>query len=317
MKTIDVCIPTYRPGLCLRETVERLLAQRIPVRYIYLLNTEEKLFDSTLIYGYEDRVLVEHIPQMEFDHGYARDLMAKKSDADFLLFMTQDAGVMDRDLTKHLLAAFDKQGVAGAYARQIPYRDCNAVERLTRSFNYPVTSDIKGKDDEKRLGVKLYFCSNVCAMYRRDIYEQLGGFERGAIFNEDMVYAHRMISAGYRIAYCAKARVRHSHNYGLMQYFRRSFDMAISQAEHPEVFANVSSESEGSKMVWVVSRKLLSRLKVFSFISFGFSCVAKYLGYFLGKRYQHLPQSVVLWCTDSPWWFTQKEEKKGKVEING
>lgn len=310
MSTIDVCIPTYRPGLCLRETVGRLLAQRCPIRNIYLLNTEERLFDPTLIAGYEDRVFVQHISQTQFDHGYARDLMAKKSDADFLLFMTQDAGVVDRYLTERLMEAFTQEGVAGAYARQIPYRGCNAVERLTRSFNYPKVSSIKGKEDEKRLGIKLYFCSNVCALYRRDVYEQLGGFEKGAIFNEDMVYAHRMIEAGYQIAYCAEARVRHSHNYGLLQYFRRSFDMAVSQAEHPEVFSAVSSESEGGKLVWEVSRRLLLSLRVISFISFGFSCVAKYLGYFLGKRYQHLPKSVVLWCTDSPWWFVQKEESE-------
>lgn len=36
---------------------------------------------------------------------------------------------------------------------------------------------------------KTFFCSNVCAMYRRSIYEKLGGFVKHTIFNEDMIFA--------------------------------------------------------------------------------------------------------------------------------
>ena len=56
-----------------------------------------------------------------------------------------------------------------------------------------------------------------------------------------------MINAGYKVAYVAEARVIHSHNYTGMQQFHRNFDMAVSQAEHPEVFEGIKSESEGIK----------------------------------------------------------------------
>lgn len=39
-----------------------------------------------------------------------------------------------------------------------------------------------------------------------------------------MFMAARMIQAGYKIAYCAEASVRHSHNYTPKQEFQRYFD---------------------------------------------------------------------------------------------
>ena len=48
---------------------------------------------------------------------------------------------------------------------------------------------MKTLEDLEGMGVKAFFCSNVCAAYRRDIYDELGGFVRRAIFNEDMIYA--------------------------------------------------------------------------------------------------------------------------------
>ena len=80
---------------------------------------------------------------------------------------------------------------------------------------------------------------------RREIYEELGGFVRHTIFNEDMIYAAKAVEAGYSVAYAADAQVVHSHNYTNGQQFHRNFDLGVSQAEHPEIFAAYPSESEG------------------------------------------------------------------------
>lgn len=83
-------------------------------------------------------------------------------------------------------------------------KDCDIIERYTRSFNYPKESSVKTKADLDRLGIKTFFCSNVCAMYRRSIYEKLGGFVKHTIFNEDMIFAGKLIQEGYAIAYVQK-----------------------------------------------------------------------------------------------------------------
>ena len=72
-------------------------------------------------------------------------------------------------------------------------------------------------------------------MYRRSIYEKLGGFVKHTIFNEDMIFAGKLIQEGYAIAYVAEARVFIPTNYTNCQQLHRNFDLAVSQADHPEI----------------------------------------------------------------------------------
>jgi rhamnosyltransferase len=75
-----------------------------------------------------------------------------------------------------------------------------------------------------------------------------------------MIYAAKVIENGYQIAYAADARVIHSHNYTGKQQFHRNFDLGVSQAEHPEVFEGISSESEGIHMVKTTIKELKEKV---------------------------------------------------------
>ena len=201
-----------------------------------------------------------------------------------MVFMTQDALPADRELIQNLTGALcsDEQ-IGAAYARQLPNAECSFVERYTRSFNYPEISCVKTKADLPRYGIKTYFCSNVCAAYKKDIFEKLGGFVERTIFNEDMIYAGNLIQAGYGIAYAADAKVIHSHNYSCMQQFHRNFDLGVSQAEHPEIFASVKSEGEGIRLVKQTAKYLLAHFRGFLIPELVVSSGCKYLGYKLDE----------------------------------
>lgn len=232
---VDVIIPTYKPGEKFYNLIQTLKRQSYPVDRIIVVNTEKKWFPSYFSEGNQD-IEIYHIKKEEFDHGGTRDRAASLCDGDILLFMTQDAVPNDNYLVEELLKSFRRPEVAAAYARQLPAEGCSLIERYTRSFNYGPMSRRKKKSDLAKLGIKTYFCSNVCAAYRRDIYEEQGGFEHRTIFNEDMIFAGKLIQAGYSIAYVAEAKVVHSHNYTNRELFQRNFDLAVSQADHPEIF---------------------------------------------------------------------------------
>lgn len=233
----------------------------------------------------------------------------------FLLFLTQDAIPADDCLIERLYEAFAtgresdrQQPVAAAYARQLPMPDCHVIERYTRSFNYGKESRIKTADDLEMLGIKTFFCSNVCAMYRRSTYEALGGFERHTIFNEDMIFAGKLIQNGYAVAYCAEAKVYHSHNYSGLQQFHRNFDLGVSQAEHPEIFQMVRSESEGIRMVKQTAAFLCHSKRGYLLPKLIWQSGWKYLGYQLGKRYEKLPEWLIRRCTMSPGYWEHQNE---------
>lgn len=285
--------------------LDRLLGQTVPVNRIILANTEEKYFDllvqgTTFMEKYGSVVSVFHVSKREFDHGNTRHLAVERSQAEVFVMMTQDALPADRHLLERLLQALDEQGVAAAYARQLPAKGCNVNEHFTRGFNYPDCSRIKNLSDVNELGVKAYFCSNVCAAYRRDIYEESGGFIRHTIFNEDMIYAAKIMRMGYGVAYAADARVYHSHNYTCGQQFHRNFDLGVSQADHPEVFDGVPSEKEGKKLVKQTTEYLFRHKKGVLIPYFYVQCACRYAGYLLGRHYKRLPDFVIRRCTSNP-----------------
>lgn len=306
---IDVIIPSYRPDQRLVRLVKGLLASREPADRILIINTEKQLFPFPELEKL-DRVEVVHIEKAEFDHGGTRDRAAMLCNGELLLFMTQDAVPTDGNLVGSLAAAFADPGVWAAYARQLPDESCGELERYTRSFNYPSGSRVKSMEDLDELGVKTFFCSNVCAMYRADKYRELGGFEKRTIFNEDMIFAGKLIKAGGKIAYVAEARVIHSHNYGCMEQLHRNFDLAVSQADHMDIFGMAKSESEGIRLVKQTAAWLIRQGK--PWLLPGLVCQSgfKYLGYFLGKRYRRLPKWMVRKLTMSPGYWKESSFKQ-------
>lgn len=309
---IDVIIPVYKPGSELNELIRRLELQRLKVGIIYLMHTKDgnNLKHSELMAKY-DNIIIEEIEPDEFNHGGTRDKGAGMSDSEYILFMTQDALPADRNLTSLLMNAMEDPCVAVAYARQLPRKECNLLERYIRDFNYPAESMVKQKEDLDKLGIKTYFCSDVCALYRKELYARQGGFEKRIIFNEDMVYAARSIQNGYKIAYVADARVIHSHNYTNLQQFRRNFDLAVSQVMHPEIFEGVKSEREGIRMIKNTAAHFLKKGRPLTVISLITSSAAKYLGYLAGKHYDILPEKIVEKCSMSPsYWRLWRNSKK-------
>lgn len=324
---IDVVIPVYKPGRRFLELLRRLEAQTCLANRIIVMNTEKEYWDRwicelagkpesaaesesavvldssagggiTAAWTLPRNLEVFHVTKDEFDHGATRHAGIEKSDADVCVLMTDDALPADKNLLAELLKAlYRREDIAVAYGRQLPDRDCGFVERYTRSFNYPEESRIKTLADLDELGIKTYFCSNVCAAYKREIYMKLGGFTRKTIFNEDMIFATGAMKYGYAVCYAAKAKVIHSHNYTGLQQFRRNFDLAVSQAGHPEVFSEIRSEGEGIRLVKKTAVYLIKNGKFYLLPHLVMDSGWKYMGYLLGKRYRCLPQKVILGLT--------------------
>ena len=295
---IDVIIPVYRPTEKLHKVLYRLCRQTHLPEQIILLHTRDGIkLDVSVC---KDRVSVTEIPilEKEFDHGRTREQGIWMSDADIVVMMTQDAVPADPFLLEKLSEVLNEHPDAvAAYARQIPDQNCGLWEKYTRVFNYPPKSQIKSQKDLPKLGIKTYFCSNVCAAYKKSIYEEIGGFVKKAIFNEDMIYAGTMAKRGYGIAYAADACVIHSHNYSCRQQFHRNFDLGVSQADHPEIFEGVPSEGEGLRLVKKSLAHLIKTGHIWLVPKLAGQSGFKYMGYFLGKRYKKLPKTVILFCT--------------------
>lgn len=301
MMQVDVIIPVYRPTKKLFLLLDGLNSQTLPPERIILINTEQSYF-NILIAGTDfwhryKNVTVKHISRKEFDHGGTRRRAVKESRAPFFVMMTDDAVPGNRHLIERLVAPLAEGKAAMSYGRQLPNEDCGEIERCNRSFNYPEEPRLKTREDLPQLGIKTFFASNVCAAYDRKVYEEVGGFVRHTIFNEDMIFARHLIDRGYAIAYEPEAAVYHSHNYTGRQQFKRNFDLGVSHAQYPDVFGGVRAEGEGLRLLKRTCAYLFSVGKPWLVGKFIWQCVCRYGGFFLGKRYQRLPEGLVRRCS--------------------
>lgn len=279
----DIIIPTYRPGAEFEKTLSRLSLQTEKAEHLIVINTEEEFWDRKFEEAWPG-MIVKHIRKKEFNHGGTRDLAAKLSDADILVFMTMDACPADDTTIEKLIRPIVEHRAAVSYARQVPAADADEIEKITREFNYPEKPALKTRADLPKLGIKAFFCSNVCAAYDKKIFDELGGFGNGLDFNEDTIFASRAIEAGYAVSYTAGSEVIHSHHYSGRQQYQRNYFIGKNHVEHPEVFGKYPSEGEGVKLVKQTASKLVKRGKWYLVPRLVWISGCKYLGYKAGRR---------------------------------
>ncbi len=291
--SVDVIIPTYHSDDKLNQLLLKLYQQTVKPGRVIILHTEDFPGQEQLLPEIEgSNITIIPIEKKLFDHGGTRKHGASLSNADILLFMTQDAVPEDEYLIQNLMEPYKDPWVSATYARQLPDEKADLLERYIRYFNYPKQSRLKSLEDLQVLGIKTFFCSNVCASYRNSVYKKLGGFVEKTIFNEDMIMAAAMIRANYKIAYEAEAKVIHSHHYTYIQQFTRNFDLGVSHNQYIEVFHGLKSESEGIKMVKYMIRYLVEKKKYHLIPDLIISSGFKFLGYQIGKRYDILSKDT-------------------------
>ena len=99
-----------------------------------------------------------------------------------------------------------------------------------------------------------------------------------------------------------------------IQQLHRNFDLAVSQADYPEIFAMAKSESEGIRMVKATAAYLISQRKPYLIPVLGMRSASKLLGYRLGRSYQKLPENIVLHLTGNKSYWEKKKKLQSRCK---
>ena len=170
--------------------------------------------------------------------------------------------------------------IAAVYGRQMPYENTGILGKFARLFNYPETSKINSFEDRKEKGIKTTFFSDSFSAYKKTYLMKIGGFPLDVNFSEDTYVAGKLLKAGYKTAYCAEAKVFHSHNLSLIQEYKRYKEIGKFYRQEKwllETFGK--AEGEGLKFVISEAKYLVENGK-FYYLPIAFlHNVVKYLGY--------------------------------------
>ena len=287
---LGICVPTLNAGDGFIESLRQLTVGTIVPRVLVVdSSSDDNTADLARGAGFE----VVSIARSEFNHGRTRQFAAELlADCEIVAFLTQDALIDSADSLDNLMNAFGDGEVGAAYGRQLPHVDAGVFGAHARLFNYPEQSEVRAIADIPLRGIKVAFLSNSFAAYRRDALMTVGGFPANVILSEDMVVGARMLLAGWKIAYCANATVRHSHDYTISQEFKRYFDIGVFHARESWILKTFGRpEGEGGRFVLSELRYLAKRapwLVPESLIR----TALKYLGYRLGRAEARLPLGI-------------------------
>lgn len=284
---IQLIIPIYKPDNKFLDLLRQIKKQTI--KNISLL-----IIDSGSNDKYKNEIkdmncLVKKIDAKTFNHGGTRQMGADMfPDKDIYIYLTQDAILADEYAINNIVKVFDNDNIGCAYGRQLPHKGATIFAIHARLFNYKNKSYIYTIKDKEKYGMKTAFNSNSFAAYRRKALKDVGGFPTDTILSEDMYVTAKMLLKNWSVAYCADAKVYHSHNYTIWQEFKRYFDIGVFHARE-EWIREVFGKAEGEGINFVISEvKMLIKNNPLLLFDMFFRDAMKFLGYRLGIKEKYI-----------------------------
>lgn len=276
---VSIIIPTLNAARYISEIISSLRQQTIECEIVIV---DSSSIDNTVHIAKTGHLKTLTIRHEDFNHGNTRNTGVQAANNNTVVFLTQDALPCDDRCLENLIKPLQNPQIAASFGRQVPRPDASPTEKFTRLFNYPDTPAVKGLEDIPRLGIKTFFFSNVCSAIKIKEFKELGGFPENIIMFEDLIFAAKAILKGYKIAYVPDAKVWHSHNFSLLQQFRRYQDAGISLLNNSWIFEYTKANREG---VEFLKRQIvyLSRNHQYQWISYAIAESAfKFAGFWLG-----------------------------------
>jgi rhamnosyltransferase len=194
---------------------------------VEVLQIDSGSTDNTveIVKDHVDR-LVE-IPAAEFHHARTRNFGAHLANGEFFVYLGGDAIPCSRTWLANLIRHFEDPTVGAVYGRQIPKPGASIERRMMFAHQYPSMSHSKSAEGAERGSPnKEYQFSTVNCAIRATVW-QATPFPEFCKTYEDVAMAKQILEQGWKIRYEPESAVLHSHNYTLVQGFKRCFDSGV------------------------------------------------------------------------------------------
>ncbi len=223
---ISVVIPVKNEAAKIRDCIEGILSQTIPVKEIIVVDSGST--DGTIeILKEYNIVKIITIPSTDFNHGQTRNLGVSHTKTEFVILTVGDAKPYNDHWIEELYSGFIDDTVVGVCGQQVVPHDIdkNPVDWF-RPISEPEIKRYQFTPDEYAVlspNLKKKVCSwdDVNAMYRKCALIDVP-FQKTS-FCEDAIWAKESLSKGFAIVYNHAAKVYHYHTSNKDFTLKRTF----------------------------------------------------------------------------------------------
>lgn len=308
---VSIIIPTLNAEKYLGRLLTAIESQSLPPTEILIVDSSSTDATPLIVQSASIRnssIRFVSIAREEFGHGKTRNLAADMSRSSIMVFITQDALPASDDWLKNLVTPFRTDSVGCVFGRHLPKPGGNPLIALDieRHFSTFGSEDYlvqhvnwTSKEDIARYKLNMnWYCfnSNVNSAVRKDVWEKIRF--RDVMYSEDQLFGKDLIESGIVKIYARNAQVYHSHEYTLIQYFRRYFDeyrglkITLGITDNVTLYniIPIALITIMRDMIEIISRNIDNKLYWLCYTVIYH--VARRLGAYLGGRYESIPTKI-------------------------
>jgi glycosyltransferase involved in cell wall biosynthesis len=216
---VSIIIPTLNGGKIFSECLKKINQQDYSKK-IQLIIIDSGSTDGTLELAEKSDALVLKIDKKEFHHARTRNKALSFAAFNKVIYLVQDAIPYSNSWLYGMENALSDRNVCATYVQQVPHDNASLYARFaveSHSNTLGQESVLQSIDSFESFHMMPYEdayrairLDNVCAIYRKELLEKNPFPEFD--FAEDLAWAYKNISTGYKIKYEPKIKIRHSHD---------------------------------------------------------------------------------------------------------
>jgi cellulose synthase/poly-beta-1,6-N-acetylglucosamine synthase-like glycosyltransferase len=225
---VSIVIPTKNNGDIIEKCLKSIQNLDYPKDKLEVIIVDGYSTDNTVEIAkkYGCKIIFENKGTI----SYARDVGVKHAKGDFIAFTDADC-VVDRNWIKELIKHFNDEKVAGVGGPNITPEDDTEFAKcvglvLSLLSRVGARYGLVGGDV-----VEIYHNPTCNVMYRKDVLEEVGGFNYSLVTVDDEELDYRIRKKGYRILYTPHAIVYHYRKPTWKKFMKMAWNYGVGRMQ--------------------------------------------------------------------------------------